>query len=360
MLKKKLAVVDPALSNKYVIRRCVDSGVDVVVCCEERGSMPFDAQVEIRDFNGGDCDVSDACCVMESIPWGSSKTAFYNSLSVKNGGMLLLSVGITGAQHKELCDAVSDDVASRIAGVSFPSFHQSRPVLECVLYSENAGQYFSSVQSVFSSHLGILQQSSKAGRLFDRLGYLWAGIVLIEAYKACVDVEVADRIIAHENTGVGLGAFAVLDALGIDKFVEGLSLLVEEFASEDLLHKIYVKLPDIVRGMISDGFTGVSGRGGFYRTYDMRYGGMEQVIDLHSGLYRALKKDSRLQENLLDVEKCRSFSYAVWEQFLAYVGYLSQEQGVKLRELDDVLRIGYNWRYCVGELASRVGVKSFF
>ncbi|KJV86631.1 3-hydroxyacyl-COA dehydrogenase domain protein [Anaplasma phagocytophilum str. CRT53-1] len=58
----------------------------------------------------------------------------------------------------------------------------------------------------------------------------------------------------------------------------------------DPMLELRLKLPEVIYGMISDGLTGINGRGGFYRTYHMRYGAMDQVIDLRSGLYRGLKK----------------------------------------------------------------------
>lgn len=360
MLNKKLAVVDPDLSHQSVVKRFIDSGIDVVVLCEEGDVTSLGAQVETRGFNFGDCDVGDACCVLEFVPDSSSKTAFYNGSSVKNGRMLLLSYGLTNAQYRELCNAVPGDVSRRIAGFLSPSFCQYRQILECVLHSQDVGPCFGLVQEYLSGVVSMIRTTAN-NNLVDRLGYFWAGTCVIEAMRSGVVVEVADRLLTNENTGVHLGAFAALDALGLDKFVEGLDLLSGTLEHDDLLRQVQENLPSIIHGMIADGLIGAGSRGGFYRTYEMSSGAVEQVIDLNSGLYRALKKDQYLQESLQDEEKCRAFSTEVWRLFFTYVGHIVKEQGQGvIKELDEVLRVGYNWQYCVEELASRVGIRNFF
>ncbi|QJC27462.1 hypothetical protein ANPL_01795 [Anaplasma platys] len=360
MLNKILAVVDPTLSHKSLIQRCVDVGIDVLVYCEEGRAMPPGAQVEIRSFNGGFCDIGDACCVLELIPEGASKAAFYNSPAVKNGKMLLLSYGMTSAQYGEIHEGMSGSLASRVAGVSFPSFYQHRPTFECILYAESVEPCFRLVQKNFSCLISMLR-TSIGSNLFDRFGYFWAGTCAISALRTGMMVEVADRLVSNEDTGVCLGAFKVLDALGLDKFIAGLEALVGVLGKDDLLHQVRCNLPGIVQGMISDGLYGAGGRGGFYRIYDMRYGSVEQVIDLQSGLYRSLKKDESLQDSLLDTRKNSMFSDELWKQVFTYVEHIVKERGTDvIKELDEVLRVGYNWQFCVKELASRVGIRSFF
>ncbi|MDB1135152.1 3-hydroxyacyl-CoA dehydrogenase [Candidatus Anaplasma sp. TIGMIC] len=350
--------MDPELSNDLVVKRLVDSGIQVVVYCGEGVTTSLQDGVEMRKFHCEDLDIHDVGCIFECISGDvKAKSEFYNRRSVVNSDVLLLSLGMP----VRTCDSVRGMVPSRLferlIPACAPTFYHSGFILECVLRNESVRGHFDALKECYAGKLNFLVHSHGEISLFDRIGYFLATCSILSAFDIGIGVEVADHIIANEHTGIRMpGFFSAIDQMGVDRFVEGLVKLTGLLEEDDPLQEMCRQLPPVIDGMISDGMTGISGRGGFYRTYSMRYGTTDQVIDLRSGLYRALKRDMFLQECLLD-KRCGIFSDAVWSKFFAYVGFLVQKSGEEvLPEVDNILQTGYRWQYGVKELAGRLGV----
>ncbi|MGN7678688.1 MAG: 3-hydroxyacyl-CoA dehydrogenase, partial [Anaplasma sp.] len=180
---------------------------------------------------------------------------------------------------------------------------------------------------------------------------------LSAACKYGVEVEVADRIIASERTGVSFsGVFSVLDSLKLDNFVQAFGDLTKNLEKKDPLLASYTGLPEVLYSMISDGLTGSGSRGGFYRMYDMHDGQIAQAMDLSSGLYRSVMDDKSLQSRT--GEKYEKFFQLAWGEFFTYIEYLVQCYGAGvIGDVDAVLKLGYGWKYGVKELASKVGIQ---
>ncbi|WP_249548419.1 3-hydroxyacyl-CoA dehydrogenase [Anaplasma phagocytophilum] len=362
MLSRKLAVVDPACSNVLVLRRLAESGVDVVLYCDDvLTGQSIDSRVKVCGSSSEVDVLGGVCCVLELMQDQDRRVGFYSRDDVRNIVVPLLSLGMSLEERYALRKLVSDDVLSRLVPVHLPTFFQPVPVFECVLCDDNASSCRSVLSEFQADKLRFLTYSGEEKPLFDHIGYFWSVNCLSAALEYGLDIEVADHIVTNDNTGVPLpGVFSILDQMGLDCFVSSLGRLLGCLEKNDPTLELRQKLPEVIYGMISDGLTGINGRGGFYRTYHMRYGAMDQVIDLRSGLYRGLKKDMFLHERLLD-KKCEAFANAVWSRFLAYVEYISGLYGATIiSRVDDILRIGYGWKYGVCEVASRLGMQCSF
>ena len=361
MLTKKLAVVDPALANTSLIRRFVDAGVDTVVYCDSSIARVEDVRVEMRDFvAGGMHDIDDVGCILELMRGETAeRVAFYKDKAIAKS-VPLLSYDMSSDTLDALGATLPLDALARVVSISFPTFYQRILVLECVTNEEGSLRGVHALQKEYNNRLAFIIYPSEKLKLFDRIGYFLAASSINAAFGLGIDVEVADHLFANENTGIPLpGIFAMLDQMGLDNFFIELKGLVEYLGEDDLLREVYQSLPPVIQGMISDELTGKSGRGGFYRTYNMRYGNVDQVIDLQSGLYRALKRDKFLQESVLNrEEKCDAFFNSVWNRFFAYVKYLVDMYGAGItRHIDEVLRVGYQWQYGTEELATRFCIR---
>ncbi|UQD53954.1 3-hydroxyacyl-CoA dehydrogenase [Anaplasma phagocytophilum] len=359
MLSRKLAVVDPACSNVLLLRCLADSGIDLVLYCDNvLAGQSIDSRVRVRSLSSEVGALEDVSCVLELLQDQDKRARFYSGDRIRNSAVPLLSLGMSLEERSALRKSVSDYVLSRLVSVHLPTFFQPVPVFECILCDDNASSCSRVLSEFQADKLRFLTYSEGEKPLFDQMGCFWAVNCISAALEYGLDVEVADHIVTNDNTGVPLpGVFSILDQMGLDCFVSSLERLVGCLEKNDPMLELRQKLPEVIYGMISDGLTGINGRGGFYRTYHMRYGAMDQVIDLHSGLYRGLKKDMFLHESLLD-KKCEAFSNAIWSRFLAYAEYISGLYGATIiSRVDGILRIGYGWKYGVCEVASRLGMQ---
>ncbi|MFV9838624.1 MAG: 3-hydroxyacyl-CoA dehydrogenase [Aaplasma endosymbiont of Hyalomma asiaticum] len=344
-----------------MIGRFVDSGIDTVVYCDSSVVDAGNVCAEVRSYTGGFCDARDLKCIIEFIGNLEGKIAFYRDMAaVENSDALVFSYDISQSTWDALCVSVSQSILGNVVSVNFPTFYQRVLVLECVTYRENALKRVYALQKECSGKLALVISSNVRLKLFDRIGYFLAVSCINAAFELGVDIEVADHLVANESTGVpNPGVFAILDHMGLDNFLVKLKELIEFLENDDPLREMYKVLPYVIHAMISDELTGLNGRGGFYRTYKMRYGRVDQVIDLKSGLYRALKRDKFLQESVLNrKEKCDEFFSSVWGSFFKYIKYLVELYGESvMRHIDEVLMVGYQWRYGVEELATRFSMR---
>ncbi|WP_262997959.1 3-hydroxyacyl-CoA dehydrogenase [Anaplasma capra] len=358
---KKLAIIDPTLSNIGVINNLVSLGVESVLFCDDvaEASKRLGKRVELRDFNPKDCDLSRVDWVVELIDGGvEEKAKFYNAIFLRKSGCVLSS-SVRPALWDELSTKIPEQLINELTVIHFPTFFRGESVLEFVFGIKGFGDQIRAIQEICKGRLEVFAHSCRGG-LFDRVGYFWVIACLSAACECGVGVEVADYLIANKRTGIPPpGPLSVLDALGVDNFVTALDDLIQLLGRDDPLCAMRAKLPWIVSAMISDGLTGFSGcRGGFYRAYDMRNGKVEQVIDLTSGLYRNAETLTSLPQDIHAKDKHNRFLQLVWEQFFSYVEHLIglYGEGV-LGAIDDVLQTSYKWQYSARELASRVNVK---
>ncbi|MEH0831450.1 hypothetical protein R4I06_02535 [Anaplasma bovis] len=352
----KLMIVDPGSSQMGVVRRILCCGIGVVLCYTgaSEDSPWLDELVEVRHSGSKGFSVGDIDCILEFIDTEEKRIEFLRSEAVINSGVPVLSRGTTLSFRDVLCSKVGSSVLSRIVNVNLPSFYQKALVFECAFHAENSADCRNLLKKLLNEKVKLIAYEGYEYGFYDKIGYFFATACIVGAYVSEVDVEVADYIIACENTGISLGTFATLDRLGIDIFLKALECRVED---DEMLRSMYKRLPLVIYDMVSDGVVGLGSRGGFYRTYDMLYGKVSQVIDIASGLYRLEKRDMYLHECLLDNDRCEKFIQFVWQSFFSYVKRILELYGAScLSVIDAVLCTGYGWKYGVREIASRTGI----
>ncbi|WP_238523320.1 3-hydroxyacyl-CoA dehydrogenase [Anaplasma centrale] len=359
---KKLAVLDPTLSRVRAVETLIPREGDLVLFCNDvaAASKKFGRRVELRNFDPARCDLKGVDWVVELIAGGVDEKAKFYATVAPDGMACFLSSDVQPALRDELSNKVPGQLLRKLTSIRFPTFFRGASVLELVPHSGESEDIISSIKELYKGTLEVFAYSEGEGELFDRIGYFWAATCVSAAYECGIGVEVADHLIANERTGVPPpGPFSILDTLGIDNFLSSLDGLVQRLNRDDPLHAARAKLPDVIFAMISDGFTGSSGcRGGFYRSYDMRDGKMEQVIDLSSGLYRSARRGDSPPEELQAGDECDKFSKLVWEEFFLYIKYLVKScGGSAISVVDSILQVGYGWKYGIYELAERVNVK---
>jgi 3-hydroxyacyl-CoA dehydrogenase len=120
----------------------------------------------------------------------------------------------------------------------------------------------------------------------------------------------------------------------------------------------------LIGRMIEQGLTGRKGKGGFYRLDRAEGGRSKLAIDLNTGAYRpeqkpvlpevdAAGRDLRI---LLSAPgKIGSYAFRVLAQTIAYAATLAPEAAGSIADIDEAMRLGYNWQWGPFELADRLG-----
>ena len=119
--------------------------------------------------------------------------------------------------------------------------------------------------------------------------------------------------------------------------------------------------------MISEGYTGRKGIGGFYRV-NREKGKRKEAIDLVSGEYReqqkpdipALNEAGRSLTKLLNHDSTHGrFAWNVMGQTLAYAAALVGDVSDNANSIDQAMRMGFNWKFGPFELMDQLGTGWF-
>jgi len=204
------------------------------------------------------------------------------------------------------------------------------------------------------------------GFIANRIGTFWMQTAVLEAIAHDLTVEQCDAVMSLfgiPKTGV----FALLDLVGVDLMPHILDNFKQSLSADDPLYKLS-KLPSIVETMISNGYTGRKGKGGFYRLKPDETSKTKESINLQNGTYglskpfkleRISHRATDLQAFLNSDETLNQYAWKVWSDTLSYSASLITEIADDIVAVDTAMRLGYNWRYGPFELLDRLGVEWF-
>ena len=221
----------------------------------------------------------------------------------------------------------------------------------------------------FADHVlgkSIVRCKDSPGFIANRLGVYWLQVGVVEAIDAGLTVEEADAIVGRPMGIPPTGVFGLIDLVGLDLMPHITASLTTALAPGDAFHAANRELP-LIQKMISDGFTGRKGKGGFYRLNRANGGKAKEVIDLATGAYRPQNRDltelngasNDLRALLSADSKVGRYAWRVLGQTLAYAAGLVPEAADNINEIDEAMRLGYNWRWGPFELIDRLGAGWF-
>ena len=139
----------------------------------------------------------------------------------------------------------------------------------------------------------------RPGFIANRLGVFWLQTAVTEAFRAGLDIEEVDAIIGKPMGIPKTGVFGLLDLVGLDLMPHINASLAAALPQDDPFHATNKPLP-LIEKLISEGYTGRKGKGGFYRI-NRDKGKLKEAIDLSTGAFRPARKPEieALNERLL-------------------------------------------------------------
>ena len=211
---------------------------------------------------------------------------------------------------------------------------------------------------------GVVECKDTPGFIANRIGVYWLQCAVFEAMRAGLTVEQADAALGPAVGIPKTGVFGLVDLVGIDLMPHVVASMDSLLAPDDALRR-YMEMPDLVRRMIADGYTGRKGKGGFYR---LRREGSERIkeaIDLETGEYRPSERvrpacveaaKSGGPRALLEHDSAEGrYAWQVLSSVVAYSAALVPEISDDVADVDTAMRLGYNWQAGPFEMADQVG-----
>ena len=207
---------------------------------------------------------------------------------------------------------------------------------------------------------GVVHAKDTPGFIANRIGTLWIQAGINHAIDLGLDIEEADAIAGRPMGIPKSGIFGLVDLVGIDLMPHLAKSLLMTLPEKDLYRDMYRDIP-LIGKMIAEGNTGRKGKGGFYRLVKDENGKHKEVIDLKTGEYRAERKPDKdafkggLKALLSAKSKHAAYAWGVLRDTLSYAASLVPEIADSIPEIDEAMRLGYNWKFGPFELIDQMG-----
>ena len=219
---------------------------------------------------------------------------------------------------------------------------------------------------------GVVRCADTPGFLGNRVGVFALQVGIDEAMRCGLTIEQADALMGRPMGIPKTGVFGLYDLIGIDLMVDVVASLRSILPEGDAFHAVGGENA-MITAMIADGFTGNKGRGGFYMTGDdgeqlarPLSGDGEALADwrpasntLPDSAMRAADAAATRREPLLEIidgnDDCARFSRRVLGRVLAYAASLVPDVTTSPQDIDDAMKLGFNWQRGPFEMIDAIG-----
>ena len=212
---------------------------------------------------------------------------------------------------------------------------------------------------------GAIVCNDTPGFLGNRVGVYAMQIAMTEAFKMKLSVEEADAIFGRPMGIPKTGVFGLYDLIGIDLMADVLKSFSKELPKTDEFHLVAKEIP-LVKKLIETGYTGRKGKGGFYRMNKSGAAKVMEAINLETGSYSPSKKidiksDKVDLNGLIDrKDKYGDYAWSVISKIIKYASSLVPGITKEFNDIDEAMRLGFNWAKGPFEMLEEIGVKKFF
>ncbi len=212
---------------------------------------------------------------------------------------------------------------------------------------------------------GAIVCNDTPGFLGNRVGVYAMQIAMTEAFKMKLSVEEADAIFGRPMGIPKTGVFGLYDLIGIDLMADVLKSFIKELPKTDEFHEVAKEIP-LVKKLIETGYTGRKGKGGFYRMNKAGATKVMEAINLETGDYAPSKKID-IKSDKLDLkglinreDKYGEYAWSVISKIIKYASSLVPGITKEFNDIDEAMRLGFNWAKGPFEMLEEIGVENFY
>ena len=212
---------------------------------------------------------------------------------------------------------------------------------------------------------GVIICKDTPGFLGNRVGVYAMQVAMTEAIKMDLSIEEADAIFGRPMGIPKTGIFGLYDLIGIDLMADVLKSFLKELPSNDIFHEVAKEIP-LVKDLIQTGYTGRKGKGGFYRMNKQNEKKILEAINLKNGQYSPSKKIDlnigdkvTLKDLISRTDKYGDYAWSVLSKIILYASSLIPNVTKDYNNIDEAMRLGFNWARGPFEMLNEIGIKFF-
>lgn len=238
-------------------------------------------------------------------------------------------------------------------------------LLELVGGADTKPHVLETIEHFADVHLGkgVVHAKDTAGFIANRIGTYFMMRAVNEAVDTGISVEEADAVLSRPIGIPKTGVFGLLDLIGIDLLPLIAKSYAENLPESDGFNQIF-KDHAFINEMIESGYNGRKGKGGFYRLKPDDKSKTKQVRTIATGDYgdairprvKAAYKAKKGWRNMIEHDSpAGHYAKNVLLDTLHYTLGLHGEIADDINNIDEAMKLGYNWKYGPFELVDRLG-----
>ena len=212
---------------------------------------------------------------------------------------------------------------------------------------------------------GAIVCNDTPGFLGNRIGVYAMQVAMTEAFKMKLSIEEADAIFGRPMGIPKTGVFGLYDLIGIDLMADVLKSFIKELPQSDEFQEVAKEIP-LVKKLIETGYTGRKGKGGFYRMNKVENKKILEAINLETGDYHPTKKIN-IKSEKVDLkalinrdDRYGEYAWSVISKIINYASSLVPGITDEFNDIDEAMRLGFNWSKGPFEMLEEIGVADFF
>jgi 3-hydroxyacyl-CoA dehydrogenase len=324
--------------------------------------------IKVGNINDDFNTVKDADWVVEAVVERIDiKHNIYEKIFKARKSGAIVSSNTSSIPIKILSEKLSNEEKKDFCITHFFNPVRYMGLLEIVKNENNDLNKISSLKKFCEEELGkgAIVCNDTPGFLGNRIGVYAMQVAMTEAFKFKLSIEEADAIFGRPMGIPKTGVFGLYDLIGIDLMGDVLKSFIKELPKTDEFQIVAKEIP-LVKKLIETGYTGRKGKGGFYRIKKTDNAKVLEAINLETGEYSISKKIDIKSEkvdlnNLINRnDKYGEYAWSVISKIIKYASSLVPGITDKFNDIDEAMRLGFNWAKGPFEMLNEIGVKNFF
>ncbi len=324
--------------------------------------------INVGNINDNFNEVGEADWIVEAVVERIDiKHNIYEKIFKERKKGSIVSSNTSSIPIKVLSEKLSNEEKKDFCITHFFNPVRYMDLLEIVKNENNDLEQINSLKNFCEKDLGkgTLICNDTPGFLGNRIGVYAMQVAMTEAFKMKLTIEEADAVFGRPMGIPKTGVFGLYDLIGIDLMADVLKSFIKELPETDDFQVVAKEIP-LVKKLIETGYTGRKGKGGFYRMNKTDGKKVLEGINLETGEY-SLSHKFNLGSEKMDIvnlinrkDKYGEYAWSVISKIIKYASSLVPGITDKFNDIDEAMRLGFNWSKGPFEMLKEIGVKNFF
>jgi len=324
--------------------------------------------IKVGNISDNFNEVSEADWVVEAVVERIDvKHEIYQKIFKQRKKGAIVSSNTSSIPIKVLSQHLSEEEKKDFCITHFFNPVRYMGLLEIVKNENNDLRKINSLKQFCETELGkgAIVCNDTPGFLGNRVGVYAMQIAMTEAFKMKLSIEEADAIFGRPMGIPKTGIFGLYDLIGIDLMADVLKSFIKELPKTDKFHEVAKEIP-LIKKLIETGYTGRKGKGGFYRINKTDGKKVMEALNLESNKYFPSKKIN-IKSEKVDLkslikrdDKYGRYAWSVISKIIKYASSLVPGITREFNDIDEAMRLGFNWSKGPFEMLEEIGVANFF